>query len=106
VSQQSSNAASSRKRGGAAARSKVRKLEFEGLTLKLPAKMPFRVLRHFSDDMGISQIIAVLRDVLGDEQMESVWELDIDIDRGTQLMDEIFGVYGMGTGESPASAGS
>ena len=92
--------------GGAVARSErksKRTLKFEGLTLKLPAKLPFRVLRHMNENAGIQEALRFIEDVLGEEQMEAVWNLDIDIDRGSELVEEILGAYGMAPGDSSAS---
>ncbi len=99
--------AAPRTKRGAAARSedKPKTIKFEGLALTLPAKLPFRVLRHTREE-GISGVVSFVEDVLGDEQMEKVWALDIDIERGGELMEEILGCYGMDAGESPASDGS
>lgn len=73
-------------------------LEFEGLKLTLPAKMPFRVLRHARED-GIAAAVGVLESLLGPEQIEQVWELDIDVERGEELVDLVLAEYGLSLGE-------
>lgn len=90
--------------GGAAARSKGRKtLKFEGLALKLPAKLPFKVLRHLGSGAGAEDVVGVLTAIVGDEQMDKVWDLDLDLDRGQDLVGAVLEQYGLTTGESPAS---
>lgn len=94
---------------GAAARAetngKVRELTFEGLKLKLPERLPFRSLRYVSsgEDAGPAEIVGLLTSILGEEQMEKVWALDIDIDRGGDLLTEVTEAMGMSPGESEAS---
>lgn len=93
-------------RKGAAARSekKNRTIEFEGLSLKLPPVLPFRVLRYVdAADSGEAQaVVGILEAMLGD-QMDSVWALDISMERGLELVELVFGEFGMTAGESAAS---
>lgn len=87
---------------GAAARSetspKPKTIKFEGLTLTLPAKMPFNVLRYSGQNEG-AQVIGVLTELLGDDQLEQVWALQLDVDRGKELVDELMAAYGTTPGK-------
>lgn len=91
---------------GAAARSEVNghrpTVEFEGLTLTLPAKIPFRVVRYMRGG-NVEDVAGMLGVLLGEEQLEKVWALDIDIDRGGELVDEVMDAMGSDTGKSAAS---
>lgn len=104
---QAKSAAAPRKGGAAAARSerkKTRTIESNGLTLTLPAKLPFRVLRHLrTSEGGVDGPLGFLEDLLGEEQMEQVWALDIDVDEGVALVQQILDGYGLAEGEAPAS---
>lgn len=71
----------------------------DDLTLTLPAKLPFAVVRYVNADTGSMDIGKVLDAVLGEEQAEKVWDLDLDIDAGTALVDEIIRKYGVDTGK-------
>jgi len=75
-----------------------RTLEFEGLTLILPPKLPFRVLKHIRAG-GVEGDVAFLEEVMGPEQMEKIWDLDIDVDRGQELIVEVFAAFGTDSGE-------
>lgn len=92
---------------GAAARAEVadepRTLEAHGLTLTLPPRLPFEVLRYMSDEPGAADVVGILRVVLGAEQLDKVWALGLDVDEGTQLVEDITGLYGSSVGESAAS---
>jgi hypothetical protein len=80
-------------------------LEVEGLKLDLPARLPFKSLRNFRSSLNnIEGAIGFLEDVLGPEQMENVWDLDLDVDRGLELTEKVLGVYGLTEGDSEASA--
>lgn len=102
-------------KNGAAARkeSGPRSIEFRGLTLEGPAKLPFVVLKHFAagEDVSLGDLVAMLRDVFGDEQMGSVWQLDIDpVEDGAdalgELVTSVLEEYGLAEGESAASSTS
>lgn len=85
-------------------------LDFEGLgfTLELPPKLPFRVLRAIGKNAGseAGQAVAVLEEILGVEQADKVWDADLDIDAGRELVEKILGEYGVNSGESAASPSS
>lgn len=95
------NAASGSKGPGAAARSEAepRILEAHGLTLTLPSKLPFRILRHIQGDVGGKEAVAILTDLLGAEQMETVWAADLSMDEGVGLLSQITDVYGTTPGK-------
>lgn len=71
----------------------------DGLTLTLPAKLPFAVVRYVNSDTGSMDIGKVLEVVLGEDQAEKVWDLGLDIDKGTELVDQIIGKYGVDQGK-------
>lgn len=82
-------------------------LDFEGLgfSLTLPAKLPFRVLRGLAqnNDNEPGQVVSMLDDILGSEQAEKVWESDLSLEEGRDLVGELLALYGIGRGESAAS---
>lgn len=71
----------------------------DDLTLTLPAKLPFAVVRYVDADSGSMDIANVLDALLGEEQAEKVWGLGLDIDQGTELVDQIIGKYGVDQGK-------
>lgn len=85
-------------------------LDYEGLgfTLKLAPKLPFRVLRSLGEnkDSEPAQVVAMLEDILGAEQANKVWESDLDLEQGRELVEKLLAVYGIGSGESEASPNS
>lgn len=85
-------------------------LDFEGLgfTLALPPKLPFRVLRSIAEHNGndAGQVVAVLDDILGSEQAAKVWDSDLDLESGRDLVGRLLELYGIGRGESTASPNS
>lgn len=90
---------------GAVPRSEVsgkpKSLTYKGLKLRLPAKLPFRVLRFArnSDEMAGADIYGTLEAILGTDQMRLVEELDIDIDQGSELLEKVLERMGVGAGE-------
>lgn len=104
------------KKTGAAAKSKAaaarqetngqpKTLKFEGLELVLPDKIPFKILKYLGqgDEAGPEEVVGILNTMLGPEQMEQVWNLDIDVSRGRELVEEVLESLGMQAGESAAS---
>lgn len=85
-------------------------LDFEGLgfTLNLPPKLPFRVLRSIAENNGNEpgQVVAMLDDILGPEQAAKVWDSDLDLSAGRDLVGKLLALYGIGSGESAASPNS
>jgi hypothetical protein len=68
-----------------------------GLTLKLPAKLPFETVRFIKgDDIDIAGFLGA---VLGEDQVLKVWESGLDIDQGTQLVEAVLEKYGLDAGE-------
>lgn len=68
-----------------------------GLTLKLPAKLPFETVRFIKgDDIDIA---GFLGSVVGEDQLAKVWEAGLDIDEGTQLVEAVMEKYGLDAGE-------
>jgi hypothetical protein len=67
-------------------------LEF---VLELPAKVPFVVIRYTSND----NIAGALEAILGSEQMERVWDADLDIEQGRELVEQIFSEYDLTAGK-------
>lgn len=90
---------------GAVARSepsgKAKSLTYKGLKLRLPAKLPFRVLRFArnQDEMAGADIYGTLEAILGIDQMRQVDGLDIDIDQGSELLEKVLERMGVGAGE-------
>lgn len=83
----------------AEANGEAKHLKFEGLELTMPPKLPFRVLRHARED-GLAATVGILETILGEEQLEQIWALDIDIARGEELVEQILDAYGLSLGES------
>lgn len=81
-------------------------LEFHGLTLTLPAKMPFALLRHLDGNVDGTTIVGILRTLLGQDQLDAVFDLGLDIDEGTELFTIASGLYGTSAGKSSRSARS
>lgn len=90
--------------GSASRRTKA--FEYQGLKLKVPPKMPFAALQYLVADAGAREIVGFLRLLLGDEQLETVWDAGFDLAEGTGLVKEITELYGVKTGESEASPNS
>ena len=68
-----------------------------GLTLKLPAKLPFETVRFIKgDDIDIAGFLGA---VLGEEQVSKVWASGLDIDQGTELVEAVLEKYGLDAGE-------
>lgn len=85
-----------------------RTLETHGLTLTIPAELPFEVLRFIGDDAqaGPAQMIGILKAVLGEEQLKAVWEARLSMPAGIELVEVVMAEYGTSSGESSASASS
>lgn len=99
----------------------TRTLEYEGLVLEgLPAKLPFRVMRGMyeirqamrSGGDDPSGILSLIEGVIGEENLERFFEHfgDRDMEDAGEILngmiEQIFAVYGMTTGESSASSTS
>jgi hypothetical protein len=68
-----------------------------GLTLKLPAKLPFETVRFIKgEDIDIAGFLGT---VLGEDQVAKVWEAGLDIDQGTKLVESVLEKYGLEAGE-------
>lgn len=96
---------------GAAARSEKNgaapnQIKYRGLTLKLPKKLPFNVLQFLGGQVTPATVVDVLVVILGEDQMQEVWDANLDIDQGTELMDKVLSTMGLELGESPASQSS
>lgn len=82
-------------------------VESHGLTLTIPAKMPFSLFRFMgAEDPGPREVIGILETLLGPEQMNTVWSAGLDMDQGSALIDDLMAASGLSTGESPASQDS
>lgn len=102
---QSKSRAASGKSPGAAARAEANgeapSVEFHGLTIELPAKMPFNVLRHIESGQNEgAQALGILRELIGAEQLDAVFALNLDIEQGMELLKLCSGQYGTSLGES------
>ena len=81
----------------AAGESRGKLLKAAGLTLKLPAKLPFATVRYVKgDDIDIA---GFLGSILGEEQVNTVWNAGLDIDQGGELVEDILKKYGLEAGE-------
>jgi len=81
----------------AAGESRGKVLKFEGLTLKLPAKLPFTTVRYIKgDDIDIDGFLTA---VVGEKQIDDVWSAGLDIDQGGELVEEVLKKYGLEAGE-------
>lgn len=68
-----------------------------GLTIKLPAKLPFTTVRFVNgDDIDIAGFLGA---VLGEEQLNKVWDAGLDMDQGTELVEAVLAKYGLDAGE-------
>lgn len=79
------------------AAAKSKSVKVKDLTLKLPAKLPFATVRYVRGDEV--DVAPLLESVLGEEQAEKVWNLGLDIDEGSALVDQIISKYGVDTGK-------
>jgi len=79
------------------AAAKGKSVRVKDLTLKLPAKLPFVTVRYISETNV--EVAPLLEAILGDEQAEKVWALDLDVEEGAALVDDIIGQYGVDTGK-------
>lgn len=95
---------------GAAARAEAgeetRTLEAHGITLELPPKLPFKVLRHMRGGIGGTAVVGMLEAIVGPDQLEQIFDLDLDMEEGAQLFSEITALYGTSSGNSSASLSS
>lgn len=66
-------------------------LQFEGLKLKIPAKMPFNAVEYLGENMDGPATFAVLEVILGEEQMAQVKALNLDVDSGLKLLEQVMG---------------
>lgn len=83
-----------------------RTIECMGEEFVLPDKMPLKALRYMREDQQVSDIIDFMETILGPEQTERIWELNPDVEEGTEFITEIAKEYGVTPGESPASRDS
>jgi hypothetical protein len=81
----------------AASESRGKVVKAHGLTLKLPAKLPFTTVKFVKgDDIDIAGFLAA---VLGEEQVNKVWDAGLDMDQGTELVEAVLAKYGLDAGE-------
>lgn len=94
-----SNKAASRSRGAAARAEgpKTRTITVAATKFKVPAKAPFEMVRYMRGDN--IDVVGVLEVVLGEEQLQKVWDLGLDLEQGRDLCSEILKNYGVTTGE-------
>lgn len=103
-------AASPSKGEAAVAENEPREVAYKDLGLPgtgsftIPAKLPFRVLRFLrSSDPGPESIVGLVDTILGEEQAETLWGLDIDMEQGKEFVQNLAAQYGLTPGESQAS---
>lgn len=84
----------------------LKTIKFRDLKLKLPRKTKLRFIRQLQAGEN-EQVVAALVTLLGEEQMDQVWDLDVDISDGMQnlvgVVDElvvaVLGAYNINLGE-------
>ena len=82
-------------------------VESHGLTLKVPAELPFELLQFVGrDDAGPQEVVSILRCLLGEEQLQKVWSAGLSMSQGDALVDDIMQATGLSVGESSASQDS
>jgi len=79
------------------AKNKGKSITVRDLTLKLPAELPFEVLRHSVESPDYTA--KFLEIVLGEEQAEKVWDLGLGLKEGTELPDKIVAEYSLDMGK-------
>jgi hypothetical protein len=89
---------------------KAKKLTWKGVELELPAEFPEKVITQFQVDQVLAEdanpslpYFRLLKTMVGGEQLmqvRSVLETEEDV---SELLDAVFGKYGIGLGESGAS---
>ena len=94
-------------RKGVAARGEAsgdpRTITSHGLTLTLPEKLPFAMLRYAKSSIEPADAIGIMTELLGDEQMQQVWAANLSVDDGLDLFTEILAASGVTPGEPSAS---
>jgi hypothetical protein len=116
-----SKSAASRKGGGASAakaeRNGKRTMDFEGLEVALPAKLPGSFSYRFakitrmeeSQQLASGELYALVVKIIGEEQFDKVADHVDETDSETGLVDfllQVLSQYGLEAGESQASASS
>lgn len=81
-------------------------VEYEGLTLTLPNELPFAFLRYARMEQGPEQALSLLETILGEEQLEQVWDAGLTMSQGLELTGIVMQAIGTSLGESSASANS
>lgn len=66
-----------------------------GITLALPAKMPFNILRPLRED----DVLGAVEVILGADEFQKVWDANLEFEQGRELLDAIIADYGIGQGE-------
>ena len=111
----STSSTASRQKRGAVARSSqnghFKTIKFKGLTLGLPAKTKLRLLKRLTSN-DTDELVEALEQLLGEEQMEQVWDIDVDVSKGLdpladlilELANKVFEGYGTSAGEPGASS--
>jgi hypothetical protein len=85
----------------------LRTVETQGLTLTVPTKIPFAVLRYLEGDIGPAEMVGVLKTLLKPaDQIDKVWDAELDIEQGGELIKALIESGGVGVGESLASRDS
>lgn len=83
------------------------KFESQGLELDIPAAMPFTIMRYIQNgDLAVTAVVPMLREILGDEQLEKVWAAGLTMEQGLSLAADLFNAAGTSLGESSASQDS
>jgi hypothetical protein len=89
---------------------KVKAITVRKVRLVLPSKVPFGSMRGLlKDDGTVGDVVGFLEAVLGEEQMEKVWAIDLDLSKGSlldqtrevldELADKVAGELGLALGE-------
>lgn len=74
--------------------------EVKGEKFTLPPKLPFAVLRYVRKD---EVEIGALAEVIFGDDADRFFDLGLDVDEGAEALDNVLQLYGVSSGESPAS---
>lgn len=80
-------------------------IEHEGLRFEIPRKAPFNMMRVLASAGNEAQLaVKTLELLLGGEQLQQVWDANLDMDSGRELTEKILDNYGTSLGKFSASS--
>ncbi|MEH3055552.1 MAG: hypothetical protein PGN13_16365 [Patulibacter minatonensis] len=85
--------------------------EMHGVTLELPRKVPFKLLRVMRGNtpetaVGADFALDMLAAVIGEEQLERIFDADLSMDDGLEVATGALDALGLSSGKSSASSDS